>query len=267
MCTAGWRSPCRSSHARPKYFAQIVGELLYWIGEDRITFASDYAIWTPKWLIERFMDFHIPEDLTRVPRAHHRRSRRRSSGSMRRSCTTSRCRGTAGPRRQDEEPSARPGARWPDAGDPERRWAWTVLDALRRSATPSWTSRSPSSTSSGGARLGSAVRGRAAAADVLLCAQLRLPDGGRRLRRRAPSCPAWSRSRSRSSTTSPPTRSTPGWPPAGASPARSRGSPTPPTTSSRSCARRSPARRTGPARNGSPPRCSGTGGRSPISPP
>jgi predicted TIM-barrel fold metal-dependent hydrolase len=51
-------------HTRPRYFAQIVGELLYWIGEDRIQFSSDYAIWTPKWLIEKFVDFQIPEDLT-----------------------------------------------------------------------------------------------------------------------------------------------------------------------------------------------------------
>ena len=51
-------------HTRPRYFAQILGELLYWIGEDRIQFASDYAIWTPKWLVERFVDFQIPEDMT-----------------------------------------------------------------------------------------------------------------------------------------------------------------------------------------------------------
>jgi predicted TIM-barrel fold metal-dependent hydrolase len=50
-------------HSRPRYFAQVVGELLYWIGEDRITFASDYAIWQPKWLIEKFMAFQIPEDM------------------------------------------------------------------------------------------------------------------------------------------------------------------------------------------------------------
>jgi predicted TIM-barrel fold metal-dependent hydrolase len=50
-------------HSRPKYFAQIVGELLYWIGEDRILFASDYAIWQPKWLVEKFVDFQIPEDM------------------------------------------------------------------------------------------------------------------------------------------------------------------------------------------------------------
>ncbi|HKE69985.1 MAG TPA: amidohydrolase family protein [Nocardioidaceae bacterium] len=54
-------------HSRPRYFAQIVGELLYWIGEDRISFASDYAIWTPAWLIERFVDFSIPEDMTEYP--------------------------------------------------------------------------------------------------------------------------------------------------------------------------------------------------------
>jgi predicted TIM-barrel fold metal-dependent hydrolase len=54
-------------HTRPKYFAQIIGELLYWIGEDRITFASDYAIWTPAWLIERFVDFNYPEELDEYP--------------------------------------------------------------------------------------------------------------------------------------------------------------------------------------------------------
>ena len=50
-------------HTRPKYFGQIIGELLYWVGEDRIQFASDYALWTPRWLIEAFVDFQIPEDL------------------------------------------------------------------------------------------------------------------------------------------------------------------------------------------------------------
>ena len=54
-------------HTRPRYFAQIVGELLYWIGEDKILFASDYAIWHPKWLIEKFVDFKIPADMTEYP--------------------------------------------------------------------------------------------------------------------------------------------------------------------------------------------------------
>lgn len=50
-------------HTRPRYFAQVIGELLYWVGEDRLTFASDYAIWHPRWLIEKFVDFQIPEDM------------------------------------------------------------------------------------------------------------------------------------------------------------------------------------------------------------
>ena len=50
-------------HSRPRYFAQIIGELLYWLDEDRILFASDYAIWQPKWLVEMFVDFQIPEDM------------------------------------------------------------------------------------------------------------------------------------------------------------------------------------------------------------
>ena len=41
-----------------------MGELLYWIGEDRIFFSSDYALWTPQWLVERFVDFQIPEDMS-----------------------------------------------------------------------------------------------------------------------------------------------------------------------------------------------------------
>ncbi len=37
--------------------------MLYWLDENRLTFASDYAIWTPKWLIERFMGFEMPDDM------------------------------------------------------------------------------------------------------------------------------------------------------------------------------------------------------------
>jgi predicted TIM-barrel fold metal-dependent hydrolase len=50
-------------HSRPRYFAQMIGEMLFWLDEDRILFASDYAIWHPKWLVEEFVDFQIPEDM------------------------------------------------------------------------------------------------------------------------------------------------------------------------------------------------------------
>jgi predicted TIM-barrel fold metal-dependent hydrolase len=49
-------------HAKPRYFAQIIGELLYWLGEDKLLFASDYALWHPKWLVEMFVDFEYPGD-------------------------------------------------------------------------------------------------------------------------------------------------------------------------------------------------------------
>ncbi len=50
-------------HSRPRYFAEMIAELLFWLGEDRILFGSDYAIWTPKWLVEKFMAFELPEDI------------------------------------------------------------------------------------------------------------------------------------------------------------------------------------------------------------
>lgn len=50
-------------HTRPRYFAQIISELLYWMDENRILFGSDYAIWEPDWLIEKFMAFELPEDI------------------------------------------------------------------------------------------------------------------------------------------------------------------------------------------------------------
>jgi predicted TIM-barrel fold metal-dependent hydrolase len=50
-------------HTRPRLFARWLGELLYWVGEDNITFASDYALWHPKWLVEKFVDLQMPDDM------------------------------------------------------------------------------------------------------------------------------------------------------------------------------------------------------------
>jgi predicted TIM-barrel fold metal-dependent hydrolase len=52
-------------HTRPEYFAHVISELLFWIGEDRILYGSDYAIWSPKWLIEKFMAFELPESVSK----------------------------------------------------------------------------------------------------------------------------------------------------------------------------------------------------------
>ncbi|HJU27624.1 MAG TPA: amidohydrolase family protein [Candidatus Binataceae bacterium] len=51
------------AHARPRYFGHIMSELLFWLGEDRLLFGSDYAIWHPKWLIEKFMAYELPDDM------------------------------------------------------------------------------------------------------------------------------------------------------------------------------------------------------------
>src|SRR5438270_6816452 len=49
-------------HARPRFFAKVMGELLFWVGEDKMLFGSDYAIWEPKWQIEGFLDWNYPDD-------------------------------------------------------------------------------------------------------------------------------------------------------------------------------------------------------------
>jgi predicted TIM-barrel fold metal-dependent hydrolase len=49
-------------HARPKFFAKVMGELLFWVGEDKMLFGSDYAIWEPKWQIEGLLNWEMPDD-------------------------------------------------------------------------------------------------------------------------------------------------------------------------------------------------------------
>jgi predicted TIM-barrel fold metal-dependent hydrolase len=49
-------------HARPKFFARVMGELLFWVGEDKMTFGSDYGIWEPKWQVEGLVDWQMPDD-------------------------------------------------------------------------------------------------------------------------------------------------------------------------------------------------------------
>ena len=48
-------------HARPRFFAKVIGELLFWVGEDKMLFGSDYGIWEPKWQIEGFLNWDYPQ--------------------------------------------------------------------------------------------------------------------------------------------------------------------------------------------------------------
>jgi len=47
---------------RPRFFSKVMGELLHWVGEDKMTFGSDYAIWEPKWQVEGFVEWDYPDD-------------------------------------------------------------------------------------------------------------------------------------------------------------------------------------------------------------
>src|ERR1700744_447811 len=49
-------------YARPKFFAKVMGELLFWVGEDKMLFGSDYAIWEPKWQIEGLLNWDYPDE-------------------------------------------------------------------------------------------------------------------------------------------------------------------------------------------------------------
>jgi predicted TIM-barrel fold metal-dependent hydrolase len=48
-------------HARPRFFAKVMGELMFWLGEDRLIFGADYAIWEPRWQVEGFVDWNMPD--------------------------------------------------------------------------------------------------------------------------------------------------------------------------------------------------------------
>jgi predicted TIM-barrel fold metal-dependent hydrolase len=48
-------------YARPRFFAKVIGELLFWVGEDKMLFGSDYGIWEPKWQIDGFLGWDYPE--------------------------------------------------------------------------------------------------------------------------------------------------------------------------------------------------------------
>jgi uncharacterized protein len=47
----------------PRLFAEILGKLLFWCGEDKIVYGSEAPIWQPQWALQAFRDFTIPQDL------------------------------------------------------------------------------------------------------------------------------------------------------------------------------------------------------------
>ena len=47
----------------PRQFAEVLGKLLFWCGEDKIVYGSEAPIWQPQWALEAFWNFQLPQDL------------------------------------------------------------------------------------------------------------------------------------------------------------------------------------------------------------
>ena len=47
----------------PRVFAENIGKLMFWCGEDKILLWLETPIWHPRWAIKAFWNFELPEDL------------------------------------------------------------------------------------------------------------------------------------------------------------------------------------------------------------
>jgi predicted TIM-barrel fold metal-dependent hydrolase len=47
----------------PRQFAEVLGKLLFWCGEDKIVYGSEAPIWRPQWALDAFWNFQLPQDL------------------------------------------------------------------------------------------------------------------------------------------------------------------------------------------------------------
>jgi uncharacterized protein len=47
----------------PRQFAEIMGKLLFWAGEDKVVYGSEAPIFHPQWALDAFWDFQLPQDL------------------------------------------------------------------------------------------------------------------------------------------------------------------------------------------------------------
>jgi uncharacterized protein len=47
----------------PRQFAEWIGKLMFWCGEDKIIYGSETPIWHPKWALDALWNFQIPQDM------------------------------------------------------------------------------------------------------------------------------------------------------------------------------------------------------------
>jgi predicted TIM-barrel fold metal-dependent hydrolase len=48
----------------PRWFAEVLGKLLFWGGPDKIVSGSEVPLWHPQWALKAFWEFQMPQDLT-----------------------------------------------------------------------------------------------------------------------------------------------------------------------------------------------------------
>jgi len=48
---------------QPRVFAETLGKMLWWCGEDKILFGGESPIWHPRWALEEFWRFELPDDI------------------------------------------------------------------------------------------------------------------------------------------------------------------------------------------------------------
>jgi predicted TIM-barrel fold metal-dependent hydrolase len=47
----------------PRQFAEVLGKLLFWCGEDKIIYGSEAPIFHPQWALDAYWNFQLPQDL------------------------------------------------------------------------------------------------------------------------------------------------------------------------------------------------------------
>ena len=48
---------------QPRVFAETLGKMLWWCGEDKIIYGGESPIWHPQWALEAFWNFELPRDI------------------------------------------------------------------------------------------------------------------------------------------------------------------------------------------------------------
>jgi len=48
---------------QPRVFAEMLGKMMWWCGEDKIIYGGEAPIWQPQWALEELWNFELPRDI------------------------------------------------------------------------------------------------------------------------------------------------------------------------------------------------------------